>query len=112
MVSVCSSFGSVQRISTQNLNMRKVSAKWIPKLLTQAQKEKRVSICQQPLDRSNADADLLCKIVTGDETLKFPEQTQKKYSVPLEAHEWSNGRRFALFRELDSRESRQLTSWA
>ena len=41
------SYGTVQRILTDKLNMRKVSCRWIPRLLTPDNKRQRVRASQK-----------------------------------------------------------------
>jgi len=41
----------VRKILTEDLDMRKVCAKIVPKELTEEQKQKRVTICQELLER-------------------------------------------------------------
>ena len=51
------------------LGYRKVSARWVPRQLTEEHKARRVSDCQQLLQRFREEGDdFLLKIVTGDET--------------------------------------------
>ena len=67
------STGAVHHILHDVLNLRKVSARWIPKLLTKDQKKQRVS-CAKKLIKKYEDCDTrrLYEIVTGDETwIKF-----------------------------------------
>lgn len=63
------SHGSVHSIITEHLGFRKVCARWVPRLLTNDQKEVRKAICQRLLDRFNQEKDhFLKRIVTCDET--------------------------------------------
>ena len=62
------SFGSCQRILTEHLGMRRIAAKFVPRLLSQDQKDNRVAICQELLDRANDDENFTGTIITGDET--------------------------------------------
>ena len=55
-------------ILTDNLKMRCVAAKFVPRLLTDAQKENRVTVSQELFDRSNAVENFLKNVITGDET--------------------------------------------
>jgi histone-lysine N-methyltransferase SETMAR len=48
--------------------MRRVSAKFVPRLLTDDQKENRVEISQELLANANCNENLLKNIITGDET--------------------------------------------
>jgi hypothetical protein len=41
------SYGTVQRILADNLNMRRISAKFVPRLLSDDQKAHRVSVCSE-----------------------------------------------------------------
>jgi hypothetical protein len=62
------SFGSCQAFLTENLNMHRVAAKFVPRVLTEDQKAKHVNIGQELLDRVSVDENFLKTIVTGDET--------------------------------------------
>jgi len=56
---------TVRKILTEDLDMRKVCAKMVPKKLTEEQKQRRVIICQDLLERQD---DILGRVITGDET--------------------------------------------
>jgi len=56
---------TVRRILTEDLYMRKVCAKMVPKELTEEQKQRRVTIFQDLLERQD---DILGLVITGDET--------------------------------------------
>ena len=56
---------TVRKILTEDLDMRKVCAKMVPKELTEEQKQRRVTICQDLLQRQD---DVLGRVITGDET--------------------------------------------
>ena len=62
------STGSVHSILTENLNLRRVSAKFVPKLLMEQQKELRKKISEDMLDLANHDPEFIKTIITGDET--------------------------------------------
>jgi len=51
---------TVRKILTEDLDITKVCAKMVPKELTEEQKERRVTICQDLLEREH--------VITGDET--------------------------------------------
>jgi len=59
---------SCLQIFTGKLQMRRVSAKFVPRLLTDDQKENRVEISQELLADANGNVNFLKNIVTGDET--------------------------------------------
>ena len=48
--------------------MRRVSAKYVPRLLTDVQKENRVEISKELLANANGNENFLKNIITGDET--------------------------------------------
>ena len=56
---------TVGNVLTEDLDMRKVSTKMVPKELTKEQKQRRVIICQDLLERQD---DILGCVITGDET--------------------------------------------
>ena len=48
--------------------MRKVCAKMMPRLLNDDQKERRMQVCQDIIQRLQIEPDLLRRVITGDET--------------------------------------------
>ena len=59
----------VWSIITNDLCMKKVAARWVPKLLTEEQKKERVRLSRQNLRVYNAnEEDFLARFVTMDET--------------------------------------------
>lgn len=71
-------FATVQSILTEDLGMRRVSAKFIPKLLTDEQKEARVQICADLLETSENDPDFIRNIITGDESWVYGYDPETK----------------------------------
>ena len=61
----------VWTIITEELGMRKICAKMVPRLLTDEQKERRVEVCQDILTRLETDPNLLGRTITGDESWIF-----------------------------------------
>ena len=61
---------SVRRILREELNMRKVCAKMVPKLLSDEQKERRKELCLDHLQRIENESDLLNSIITCDGVMK------------------------------------------
>jgi len=51
---------------TEKPQMRRVSAKFVPRLLTDDQKENRVDISQELLADANGNENFLKNIITGD----------------------------------------------
>jgi len=58
--------------------MRRVSAKFVPRLLTDDQKENRVEISQELLANANGNENFLKKIITGDETWVYGYDDETK----------------------------------
>jgi len=60
---------TVHRIVSEDLGMRKVSARWVPRMLTEEQKKVYVNVCNDLLSRLQAEPQtFLDRIVTQDET--------------------------------------------
>jgi hypothetical protein len=55
---------TVRKIVTEDLDMRKLCAKLVPEELTEDQKQRRVTICQDLLERQD---DILGRFITSDE---------------------------------------------
>ena len=62
------SYGSIQDILTTDINMRQVSAKFVPRVFTVKQKQQRLSISLQLRDHAASDSSFLGNVITGDET--------------------------------------------
>jgi histone-lysine N-methyltransferase SETMAR len=62
------SIGSVHTILTADLGLRRVSAKFVPKLLTVEQKQLRQEITQDILDCVESDSNFLNTVITDDES--------------------------------------------
>ena len=73
------STGSVHSILTEDLNLRRVSAKFVPKLLTEQQKELRKEISEDMLDVANHDPEFIKTIITGDETWVYGYDPETKF---------------------------------
>ena len=73
------STGSVHAILTEDLNLRRVSAKFVPKLLTEQQKELWKEISEDMLDFTNHDPEFIKTIITGDETWVYGYNPQTKF---------------------------------
>jgi len=63
------SYGTVQTILTCDLNMYRVTAQFVPRLLTPEQKEHRVAICQELHQRAVDDPSFMSRAITGDESM-------------------------------------------
>ena len=69
---------SVWKIITEDLGMRKICAKMVPKLLDDDQKERRVEVCQDILEHLQTEPDLLQRVITGDESWIFEYDPETK----------------------------------
>jgi len=89
---------TVRKILTEHLDMRKVCAKMVPKELTKEQKQRRVTICQDLLERQD---DILGHVITGDETWVYQYDPEtKRQSVQWKT---ANSPRPKKFRQSKSR---------
>jgi len=66
---------TVRKILIEDLDMRKVCAKMVPKELTEEQKRRRVTIYQDLLERQD---DILGHVITGDETWVYQYNPETK----------------------------------
>ena len=78
------SIGSCHQILTEKLQMRRVSAKFVPRLLTDDQKENRVEISQELLANANGNENFLKNIITGDETWVYGYDVETK----MQSSQW------------------------
>jgi len=69
---------SVWKIITEDLGMRKICAKMVPKLLTDEQKDRRLQVCKDILERLDTEPDLLRRVITGDESWVFEYDPETK----------------------------------
>ena len=60
-------FGTCQKILTEDLRKRRVTAKFVPRLLTAEQKDDRVSVCTDFRDRAQNDPNFMSSVIIGDE---------------------------------------------
>ena len=72
------SFGSCQAIFTDVLGMKRVAAKFVPKLLNFDQKQHRMNIAQELLNEVNDDPELIKRVITGDETWVYGYDIETK----------------------------------
>jgi histone-lysine N-methyltransferase SETMAR len=72
------SFGSDQHILTNVLNMNRVSAKFVPRILTPEQKEQRLSISLELRDLVTSDPNFFQNLITGDESWVYGYDPETK----------------------------------
>ena len=59
---------TVHQILTQDVDMRKVCAKMVPKNLTTEQKTNRKDVCLDLLDRLERGPEFFSRVITGDKS--------------------------------------------
>ncbi|CAF1346347.1 unnamed protein product [Rotaria sp. Silwood1] len=74
------SHGTIQRIISDHLQLKKVTARYVSKHLTNFQKAERVRICQENLFKFEQGIWRLCDVVTGDESWFYHKQIDRKSS--------------------------------
>ena len=79
-------YGSCQRILTEQLNMHRIAAKFVPRVLTQDQKDSRVAICQELKETVINDPTLLLNVITGDESIVYAYDPETK----LQSSQWKS----------------------
>ncbi|UYV76679.1 hypothetical protein LAZ67_14001721, partial [Cordylochernes scorpioides] len=72
------SIGSCHSIFINDLGMRRVAAKFVPKLLTCDQKQHRMNIANEMLDSVCDDPNLLQRVITGDEAWVYGYNVETK----------------------------------
>jgi len=65
-------------ILTENLGRHCIAAKFVPRLLMDDQKQNRLDVSQELLDRANGDDNFLKNIITGDETWVYGYNVETK----------------------------------
>jgi [histone H3]-lysine36 N-dimethyltransferase SETMAR len=72
------SHGSVDTILKQHLKLKKISSRWVPHKLTQQQRQQRVDICIENLQKFESGAWRLGDIITGDESWFYHRKIKSK----------------------------------
>ena len=65
---------------SDHLNLRKITARYVPKQLTDFQQAKRVRICQENLAKFESSARRLCDVGTMDQSFLYYKQIGRKSS--------------------------------
>ncbi|UYV72760.1 hypothetical protein LAZ67_10000554 [Cordylochernes scorpioides] len=72
------SIGSCHSIFINDLGMRRVAAKFVPKLLNCDQKQHRMNIANEMLDSVRDDPNLIQRVITGDEAWVYGYDVETK----------------------------------
>ena len=75
------SYGTVQCILVDNLNMRCISARYVPRLLSNDQKAHRVSVCRELKQQASDDPNFISNIITGNETWVYGYDLETKQQL-------------------------------
>ena len=76
-------FGMCQKILTGDLQMRCVTAKFLPRLLT-AEQDDRVTICTDLRGRAQIDSNFMFSVFTGDKCWVYVYDLETKYVLAVE----------------------------
>ena len=69
-----------QRILADELNMRRIAAKFVPRLLNNDQRDHRVQVCTELQKAFRNNPNFLSRVITGDESWMYgydPETKQQ-----------------------------------
>jgi histone-lysine N-methyltransferase SETMAR len=61
-------YGTCQRVLTEELGMHRVTAKFVPRILTADQKQQHVNVCTELRQLASNDETFLSRVITGDES--------------------------------------------
>ena len=77
------SLGATHMLVTEKLHMRRVCARWVPRLLIPEQKDTRVQVCMQLKMMLQEDPEFLSKVITADESWlhHFDPESKQQSSV-------------------------------
>ncbi|UYV64790.1 hypothetical protein LAZ67_3001980 [Cordylochernes scorpioides] len=96
------SVGLCHQIVTKDLDMIWTSSKFVPRILTEEQKEVRMDVCKNMVEMTRTDPEWMQKIITGDETwvYQYDPETKRQSSQWIERGEPKPKKaRFAKFKE-------------
>jgi hypothetical protein len=74
----------VSEILMEELGMKRVVAKFVPRLLSQEQMELRAKVAQDLIETTNNDPDFLKKVITRDESWVYGYDPETKAVFPME----------------------------
>jgi hypothetical protein len=79
------SYGVCQEILTENLNMRRIAAKFVPRLLINDQKQRRVrvNVCLELREKANEGPTFISRIIPGDESWIYGYDPETKQQSSL-----------------------------
>ena len=72
------SHGTCHKILTEDLKMRRVSSKFVPRLLSVDQKQQRLDVCLDLKENAANDPSFLWNVITVDETCVYAYDPETK----------------------------------
>jgi len=81
-------YGSCQQILTEQLNMHRTAAKFVPRVLTHDQKDSQVAICQELKETVINNPTHLLNVITGDESIVYAYDPETN----LQSSQWKSPR--------------------
>jgi len=75
------SWSSCQKTLMEDLNMKRVSTKFVPWLLTENQKDNRLNVCYDLREQVGNDPQILSKVETRDETWCYSYDPETKQAL-------------------------------
>jgi len=70
--------GTCHKILTEDLKMRRVAPKFVPRLLSVDQKQQRLAVCLDLKENAANDPSFLSNVITGDETWVYAYDPETK----------------------------------
>jgi len=73
-------YGTCQRVLTEELAMQRVATKFMPRILTADQRQRRVNVCTELRQLASDDENFLSRVITDDESWVYvydPETKQQ-----------------------------------
>ena len=70
----CISRGIIERIISDHLQWKTLTVRWVPNLLTDAQRIERVRLCEENQAKFHQGTCRLCDVVAGDESWFYHKQ--------------------------------------
>jgi histone-lysine N-methyltransferase SETMAR len=86
-VTIGISYGVFQEILTENLNMCHIATKFVPQILTNDQKQRRVNVCIELREKANEDPTFISRIIMGDESWIYSYDPETKQQLSCEVEE-------------------------
>lgn len=87
------SYGACQRIIAEELGLRRISGKFVPRLLSNEQREHRVQVCKTLQQVDKDDSDFLSKVITGGERwVYYGYDPRKHFKTPIKPKSKKSGK--------------------